>query len=73
MAGPGDFRKFAQVCVEMANDVASAEHRTWLLDMAITWRRLAEDAERFEQMLREVDETFDPPRPRERHPSRRTS
>jgi hypothetical protein len=43
----------------MAKDSPNAGHRSRLLDMA--WRQLAEQAERFDQLVRDVDQTFDAP------------
>lgn len=61
MPEPAVFRKFAEVCARMATSVASTDDRASLHEMAETWRRLAEDAERFEQLLRDADQAFDPP------------
>ncbi len=33
-------------------------HRSRLLDMAEAWRQLAEETERFDQLVRDVDQTF---------------
>jgi hypothetical protein len=42
------------------------------MDMAEAWKRLAEDAERFEQLVRDVDEAFDVPSSHEILPHRRS-
>jgi hypothetical protein len=66
------FRVFAEACMQMASDAPDAGHRLRLLDMAEAWRRLAEDAERFEQLVRDVDQTFDGPSLQDFRPLRRT-
>jgi hypothetical protein len=58
---PNDFRKYAEACARLATSVASADDRASLHEMAETWRRLAEDAERFEQLLRDADQAFEAP------------
>lgn len=58
--------------MQMAKDAPNAGHRSRLLDMAEAWRRLAEEAERFEQLVRDVDQTFDAPSLQEFRPHRRT-
>ena len=45
MPQPGDYRKRAQECVELAQTVRTPQQRTMLLHIAETWVRLAEDAE----------------------------
>ncbi len=65
MSGPQEFRKYAAECTQMAEDAPGAEHRSRLMDMAEAWRRLAEEAERFEQLIREMDQAFDPPSPQD--------
>ncbi len=72
MTGLHQFRVFAEACVQMARDAPTADHRSRLLDMAQAWRRLAEEAERFEQLVRDVDETFDVPSLHEFRPYRRS-
>ena len=64
-SGAGQFRKFAEACAQMAHDEAFAPHRARLMEMAAAWRRLAEEADRFERLIREMDEAFEPPRARE--------
>jgi hypothetical protein len=62
MATPQQFRLYAQTCVQMADASGHpSPHRSQLLDMAQEWRRLADEAERFEQLVREVDQAFDIP------------
>jgi hypothetical protein len=61
-SGSGQFRKYADVCVQMARDEASAPHREWLAEMAAAWLRLADEADRFERLIRDMDEAFEPPR-----------
>ena len=72
MTGLHQFRVFAEACVQMAKDAPNADHRSRLLDMAEAWRRLAEEAERFEQLVRDVDQTFDAPSLQEFRPHRRS-
>jgi hypothetical protein len=72
MTGLHQFRVFAEACVQMARDAPNADHRSRLLDMAEAWRRLAEEAERFEQLVRDVDETFETPSLQEFRPYRRS-
>ena len=64
-SSPQQFRLFAEVCVRMANESPAGDHRDRLMDMAEAWRRLAEEAERFEQLVRDVDRAFDPPSPQD--------
>jgi len=61
MTGLQQFRLFAEACVQMAEEAPNAAHRSRLMDMAEAWGRLAEEAERFEQLVRDVDQTFDAP------------
>jgi hypothetical protein len=63
MSDPEQFQAFADTCTRMAQETAVSEHRPLLLNMAEAWRRLAEEAERFEQLVREVDAAFDAPNP----------
>lgn len=72
MTGLHQFRVFAEACVQMARDAPNADHRSRLLDMAEAWRRLAEEAERFEQLVRDVDATFEAPSLQEFRPYRRS-
>ncbi len=65
MSGPDEFRRFADACVQMAVDAGVSDHRARLMDMAATWRRLADEAERFEQLVRDVDQAFDPASPQD--------
>jgi hypothetical protein len=71
-AHPSEFRKFADTCDRMAITIANAEDRASLHDMADAWRRLAEDAERFEQLLRDADQAFEPPHSKEARSNRRS-
>jgi hypothetical protein len=71
MTGLQQFRVFAEACAQMAKEAPNADHRSRLLDMAQAWRRLAEEAERFEQLVRDVDETFEAPGMQEFRPRRR--
>ncbi|MGH6767528.1 MAG: hypothetical protein ACRECO_00750 [Xanthobacteraceae bacterium] len=70
MANPEQFRIFADLCARMAKDVAVAEHREQFMEMRATWQQLADEAERFEQLVRDLDQAFDhagaPPRERQR-------
>jgi hypothetical protein len=70
MTGLQQFRMFAEACAQMAKEAPNADHRSRLLDMAQAWRRLAEEAERFEQLVRDVDETFEAPSMQEFRPRR---
>jgi hypothetical protein len=74
MSSPGQFHLFAETCVRMAKDATLADNRAQLMDMAAAWRRLAEEAERFEQLVRDVDAAFDGPGPLDEHlrPQRRS-
>jgi hypothetical protein len=56
----------------MARDAPNSDYRARLLDMAEAWRRLAEEAERFEQLVRDVDATFEAPTLQEFRPRRRS-
>ena len=70
MTGLQQFRLFAEACVQMAEEAPNADHRSRLMDMAEAWGRLAEEAERFEQLVRDVDQTFDAPGLQEFRPRR---
>ena len=59
MAAPQQFRKFADICVRLAKEPAAATNRAQLLEMAEAWRGLAEEAERFEQLILEMDQAFE--------------
>jgi hypothetical protein len=72
MTGLHQFRLFAEACVQMAKEAPTAGHRSRLMDMAEAWRRLAEEAERFEQLVRDVDQTFEAPGLHEFRPHRRS-
>ena len=74
MSSPGQFHLFAEACARMAKEATLADHRAQLIDMAEAWRRLAEEAERFEQLVRDVDAAFDGPGPVDVHlrPHRRS-
>jgi hypothetical protein len=72
MTGFQQFRGFAEACVQMAKEAPNADHRSRLMDMAEAWGRLAEEAERFERLVRDVDQTFDAPALREFRPQRRS-
>jgi hypothetical protein len=56
------FRNFASTCERMAEDLGP-DHRERLLDMARAWRELAGEAERLDELIRDVDRAFDDPRP----------
>jgi hypothetical protein len=59
---PNEFRKYADACARMAESLlVGPDDRASLHEMAKTWRRLAEDAERFEQLLRDADQAFEVP------------
>ena len=64
-SGAGQFRRFAEACVQMAQDETFTFERARLMEMAAAWRRLAEEADRFERLIRDMDEAFEPPRMRE--------
>jgi hypothetical protein len=68
MSDPAQFQSFAAACMRMANETALTDHRPLLLNMAETWLRLAKEAERFEQLVREVDAAFDTPDPQNNIP-----
>jgi hypothetical protein len=72
MSGLQQFRLFAEVCVQMAKEAPNADHRSRLMDMAEAWGRLAEEAERFEQLVRDVDQTFEAPGMQDFRPHRRS-
>ena len=72
MTGLQQFRLFAAACVQMAKEAPIADHRSRLMDMAEAWGRLAEEAERFEQLMSDVDEIFDTPELQEFRPMRRS-
>jgi hypothetical protein len=63
----GQFRKFAETCVQMARDETFAPQRDRLVEMAAAWRWLAEEADRFERLVRDMDEAFEPPRVQNSH------
>ena len=65
MSDPDQFQSFAEACMRMAQETTVTAHRALLLNMAEAWLRLAKEAERFEQLLREVDAAFDAPSPQE--------
>ena len=59
----------------MANEPGSEGHRAQLMEMAEAWRALAEEAERIEQLVLEMDQAFETregqePAPRVQRPSR---
>ena len=64
MSNPREFTRFAELCMELARDPAN-RHQAELVHMAETWRRLAEDAERFDRLVADLDKAFDPPSPRD--------
>jgi hypothetical protein len=72
MSSLDQFRVFSEACVRMATEAPNVSHRSRLLDMAEAWRRLAGEAERFEQLMRDVDQTFDAPGMQEFRPHRRS-
>jgi hypothetical protein len=72
MTSPQQFRVFAEACMQMAKESSAAGHRSRLIDMAEAWERLAAEAERFEQLVRDVDEAFDAPAPHDFRPYRRS-
>jgi hypothetical protein len=39
-----DYLRFAAQCIHISRQVASPEHRKFLLDMAESWRQLAQSA-----------------------------
>jgi hypothetical protein len=53
----------------MAKEAALSRHEGRFKDMADAWRRLADEAERFEELIRDMDQAFDCP-DAERHASR---
>jgi hypothetical protein len=59
MANPQQFRIFAELCAQMAKNAAVAEHREQFMEMRATWQQLAEEAEHFEQLVRDLDQAFD--------------
>jgi hypothetical protein len=68
MATPQQFRNFADICMRMAAEPGAAQHRAQLIEMAEAWRGLAEEAERFEQLILEMDQAFDTREPEEAVP-----
>jgi hypothetical protein len=56
------FRQFALLCEQWAQD-ESPERRNQLHDMARSWRDLADESDRFDALVRDVDETFEASRP----------
>ena len=50
---PIDFRKFAEDCVRLADEVETIEHKTRLLNMAEVWIRLADKAASVQSLLEE--------------------
>lgn len=46
MAQSADYRKNAQDCIEIAQTVRTPEQRATLMQIADTWLRLADNAER---------------------------
>ncbi len=47
------FREFAEQCERLARQAAAERHRKILMEMADTWKRLAEDSERKEAIFKE--------------------
>ena len=74
MPSPHQFRVFAEACKQMATESPAEDHRGRLMDMAEAWRRLAEEAERFEQLVHEIDSAFEAPSPQDKEfrPHRRS-
>jgi hypothetical protein len=72
MSDPTQFGRFAALCMEMAQD-ASPDRRAKLIHMADAWRRLAEDAERFDRLVQELDQAFEAPSPEMQHRPHRRS
>ncbi len=60
-SGPQEFRRFADDCLQIAERVAESDQRSRMMVMAQAWRRLADEAEHFEQLIREMDQAFDMP------------
>jgi len=50
-----DFRKFAEQCVQLAEEVQSIEHKAQLLTMAEVWIRLADKANSVRALLDDSD------------------
>jgi hypothetical protein len=48
---PIDFRKFAEQCVHLAEDVGTLEHKAQLLGMAEVWIRLADKTDKVLALL----------------------
>jgi hypothetical protein len=70
-SGPQEFRKFAEDCLQIAERVPDSDQRARLTVMAQAWRRLAEEADRFEELIREMDQAFDLSAPGEAAGARR--
>ncbi len=68
MPGAQQFQRFADLCIEMSRDTSDSERSAALINMAKTWRSLAAEAVRFEEMVRDLDRAFDAPDPREPQP-----
>jgi hypothetical protein len=52
---PFDFRKYAEQCVHLAEEVQSIEHKAQLLAMAEVWIRLADKAHSVHALLDDTD------------------
>lgn len=70
-SGPQEFRQFAEDCLQIAERLPESDQRARLATMAQAWRRLADEAERFDQLIREMDQAFDMSYPRDIAASRR--
>ena len=56
MAGPSDYRRYAQACLEMAEATADEVARAAFIQMAQVWFRLAEEKTvQFENLPEDAD------------------
>ena len=55
MKTAAEYRKHAQECRALANQVPAGEHRNQLLEMAKTWESLAQDREKLVRNHPELD------------------
>jgi hypothetical protein len=50
-----DFRKFAEECLRLADQVQSTEDKSVLLSMAQVWIRIADQDQQVERLIGEID------------------
>ena len=61
MATVIEFRNFADACTRLAQSAETETSKTALLAMAERWSRIAAQAERVRQLVREADAVFQAP------------